>query len=123
MTLAREDRILVIPHAGALLVLAAAEIRVHDGVSGELKFRQKVPSPAVGADLRGTSLRWLDRSGGAHSVDIQAGVAPETTELGLLLSEAIDVPGGFLVTTAAGEVGFVDMEPAPGAGRAARDVQ
>ena len=123
MALTREDRIQVIPHAGTFLVLAATEVRVHDGASGELKFQQKVPSPAVGADLQGTSLRWLDRSGGAHRVDIQAGLAPETTDLGLLLAEATPVPGGFLVTTAAGEVGFVDMEPAPGAGRAARDVQ
>ncbi len=123
MTLAREDRIQVIPHAGALLVLAAAEVRVHDGVSGELRFQQKLPSPSVGADLQGTSLRWLDRSGAAHHVDVQAGLAPETTDLGLPLAEATPVPGGFLVTTAAGEVGFVDMPPAPGEGRVALDSQ
>jgi outer membrane protein assembly factor BamB len=123
MALVRDDRIQAIPHAGALVVLAAAEIRVHDRVTGELKFQQKVPSPPVGADLQGTSLRWLDRSGAAHRVDVQAGLAPQTTDLGLPLAEATPVPGGFLVTTTAGEVGVVDIPPAPGAGRAARNVQ
>jgi outer membrane protein assembly factor BamB len=123
MRLAREDRIQVIPHTGALLVLTVAEIRVHDGVSGELRFQQKVESPAVGADLRGTSLRWLDRSGAGHQVDVQAGLTPETTDLGLPLAEATPVPGGFLVTTAAGEVGFVDAQPASATGRAALVVQ
>src|SRR5262249_42454061 len=66
MTLGRDDRIQVIPRAQALLVLAAAEVRLHDGISGELRFRQRVASPAVGADLQGTSLRWLDRNGGVH---------------------------------------------------------
>jgi len=121
MTLAREDRIQLSPHGGALLVLAAAEVRVYDGTSGELMFQQKVPSPAVGADFQGPSLQWLDRGGVAHRVDVQAGLAPETTDLGLPLAEATPVPGGFLVTTAAGEVGFVDMPIAPGAGRTARD--
>jgi outer membrane protein assembly factor BamB len=123
MRLASEDRIQVVPHTGALLVLTVAEIRVHDGVSGELRFQQKVESPAVGADLRGTSLRWLDRSGAGHQVDVQAGLTPETTDLGLPLAEATPVPGGFLVTTAAGEVGFVDAQPASATGRAALVVQ
>ncbi len=123
MTLAREDRIQLSPHGGALLVLAAAEVRVYEGASGVLMFQQKTPSPAVGADFQGTSLQWLDRSGGAHRVDVQADLAPETTELGLPLAEATPVPGGFLVTTAAGEVGFVDMPTAPDAGRTARGVQ
>jgi outer membrane protein assembly factor BamB len=122
MRLAREDRVQVVPHAAALLVLTAAEIRVHDAVSGEQKFQQKVPSPAGGADLLGTALRGLDRSGAAHQVEVQAGLTPETTDLGVPLAEATAVPGGFLVTTAAGEVGFVDMEPASATGRAAHVV-
>jgi len=122
MTLASEDRIQVVPRAGALLVLAAAELRVHDELSGELRFRQKVTSPAVGADLLGTSLRWLDRSGGVHRVDVEAG-PPASTDLGLPLGEATPVPGGFLVTTAAGEVGFVDVPPAANGERSARDVR
>ena len=120
MTLGREERIQPSLHGGALFVLAAAEVRVYDGASGELMFQQKVPSPAVGADLQGTSLSWLDRGGIAHRVDIQAGLAPETKDLGLPLAEATPVPGGFLVTTTAGEVGFVDVPPAPSA---ARDVK
>ncbi len=123
MTLAREERIQVIPRTGALLVLAATELRVHDGASGELKFRQKVASPAVGADLQGTSVRWLDRDGGAHRVDIHAGPPLDTTDLGLTLAEATPVRGGFLVTTTAGEVGIVDMPPAPDAEHVARDGQ
>src|SRR5262249_6908077 len=120
MTLGRDDRIQVIPRAQALLVLAAAEVRLHDGISGELRFRQRVASPAVGADLQGTSLRWLDRNGGVHRVDVQTSLPPETTDLGLPLAEATPVPGGFLVPPAAGEVGFVDIPPAPEGGRGAR---
>ncbi len=109
MPLSREDRIQLAPQAAALIVLGGADVRVHDWVSGEMKFQRKVPSPAVGADLQGTSLRWLDRGGGACRVDVHDGLTSETAELGIPLAEAVPVTGGFLVTTAAGEVGFVDV--------------
>jgi hypothetical protein len=63
---------------------------------------------------------WLDRSGGAHRVDIQGGVVLDTTDLGELLAAATRTRDGFLVTTAAGEVGFVevaDRQPAAAAGQ------
>jgi len=107
--LSREDRMQVLAHAGALLVLGATELRVHDLASGEVKCQRSVPSPAVGGDLRGSSLRWLDRSGGAHRVDIEDGHPGETADLGLALAEAAPIQGGFVVTTAAGELGFVDV--------------
>ena len=109
LPLSREDRIQFAPQAGALLVLGGADVRVHDCVSGEMVFQRKVPSSAVGADLQGTSLRWLDRGGGAYRVDVHGGLASATAELGIPLAEAVPVTGGFLVTTAAGEVGFVDV--------------
>jgi outer membrane protein assembly factor BamB len=109
MPLAREDRIQVLPQADAVAVLGGSFLRIHDLGTGESKFQQSLPSPAVGVDLRGSSLRWLDRAGDAHWVDILGGSPDEASDLGLPLAEALAVPGGFLVTTPAGEVGFVDV--------------
>lgn len=116
----KEDRVQALPRVGALLSLGTDAVRVHDWASGEVRFQQKVASPAVAADLRGTSLRWLDRWGGAHRVDVQDGRPEYTADLGVPLVEAARVPGGFLVTTAAGEVGFVDVGDEPSAAAAGK---
>jgi hypothetical protein len=101
-----------------VVVLGAAELRVHDWVSGEPRFQFKIGSPAVGADIRGRALVWLDRSGAAHAVDIQDGRLLDTTDLGGPLAAAAPTPDGFLVITAAGEAGFVEAggEPVAAAG-------
>ena len=109
LPLSRDDRIQAAPDAGAVLVYGAEDVRVYDCGSGELKAQRKVPSPAVGGDLRGGFLRWLDRLGGVHRVDVLSGDPVETTDLGVPLTGAAPVPGGFLVTTAADEVGFVEV--------------
>lgn len=117
MPLSRADRVQVAPGAGAFLVFGAEDVRVHDWVSGELRVQRKVLSPAVGGDLEGHSLRWLDRWGGVHRVDVLSGAPVETTDLGVPLAGAVPVPGGFLVTTAADEVGFVDVADESAAAR------
>lgn len=120
LPLASDDRFEMIPQAASLLILGGTQLRVHDWVSGELRFQWRVDSSAVGADLRGRSLLWLDRFGGAHRVDIQDRRVLETTDLGEPLAAAAPTRDGFLVTTAAGEVGFVEMgdrEPIGAAGR------
>jgi len=117
--LSSEDRFELVPPAASLLILGATELRVHDWVSGEPRFQWKVGSPAVGADIRGRSLSWLDRAGGAHEVDMLDGRLLDTTDLGGPLAAVAPTPGGFLVTTAAGEAGFVEAagEPVAAAGR------
>ena len=118
LRLSSEDRFELVPQAASVLVLGAAELRVHDWVSGEPRFQWKVGSPAVGADIRGRALVWLDRSGAAHAVDIQDGRLLDTTDLGGPLAAAAPTPDGFLVITAAGEAGFVEAggEPVAAAG-------
>jgi hypothetical protein len=112
---AREDRVQALPQAGALFVMGGDELRAYDWSTGELKLQRKLAAPAVGADLRGGTLRWLDRWGGAHRAD-----GPEatvvSTDLGLSLAAAAPAPGGFLVATAAGEVGFVEVADGAPAG-------
>jgi outer membrane protein assembly factor BamB len=109
MPLAREDRIQVLPQADAIAVLGGAFLRIHDLGTGESRFQQGVLSPAVGADLRESVLYWLDQAGGAHRVSVPGGSPEQPLDLGLPLAEAQAAPGGFLVTTPAGEVGFVDL--------------
>jgi outer membrane protein assembly factor BamB len=113
MPLSRDERFQAFPHEGALLVLGPAEVRLHDWTTGSVKLQRKVKAPPVGADLRATRLRWLDRWGGAYWMDVAEG-GMQAAELGVSLASAEAVPGGFLVATAAGEVGFVEMtEDAP----------
>jgi len=119
LRLASDDRFELVPQAASLVILGATELRVHDWVSGEPRFQWKVGSPAVGADIRGRSLSWLDRAGGAHEVDMLDGRLLDTTDLGGPLAAVAPTPGGFLVTTAAGEAGFVEAagEATAAAGR------
>ncbi len=113
LRLAGEDRFELVPQAGSLLILGAADVRVLDLASGEPRFQWKVASPAVGADVRGRSLSWLDRSGGAHEGDMQDGRLLDTTDLGRPLAAVAPTREGFLVTTAAGEAGFVEAAGVP----------
>ncbi len=107
--LSGEERFEIAPRAASLLISSAAELRVHDWLSGEMRLQWKVESPAVGADVRGTSLLWLDRSGRAYRVDIPERRLLESADLGVPLAAATATPDGFLVTTAAGEVGLVEV--------------
>jgi outer membrane protein assembly factor BamB len=120
LTLSKDDRVLARPQSGAVLILGAEALRVHDAATGELKHQQTLSLPALAADVRGELppavglpfggglLRWLDRLGRAHQARLGSGRAA-TTDLGVTLAEAAPVEGGFLVTTAAGEVGFVEF--------------
>jgi outer membrane protein assembly factor BamB len=102
----RQERLQIVGDAGVVVVLGGEELRVHDSVSGELKLQRNVPAPAVGADLRGGALVWLDRWGGLHRAERDT---VDTTDLGTALAAATPVEGGFLVVTAAGEVGLVEL--------------
>jgi outer membrane protein assembly factor BamB len=118
-----EDRYEVIPQSAYLVILGAADVRVHDWVSGEMKFQGKVESPALGADIRGKSLLWLDRSGLAHRADLLEGRLLESVDLGEPLASATRAGSGFLVTTTAGELGLVEVgdgatSPSLGGGQA-----
>ncbi len=120
LTLAKDDRVVARPQSGAVLVLGKDALRVHDAATGELKHQQALALPALAADVRGElppalglpfgggELRWLDRLGRAHQAALGSGRAA-TTDLGVTLADAAPVEGGFLVTTAAGEVGFVEF--------------
>jgi outer membrane protein assembly factor BamB len=117
-TLAKGDRVFVRPQA--VLILGADTLRVHAAATGELKHQQPLPAPALAADVRGElppalglpfgggRLRWLDRLGRVHQAALGSGRAT-TLDLGVTLGDAAPVEGGFLVTTAAGEVGFVEF--------------
>ena len=107
--LSPEDRIEIFPQAASLLIMGVSDLRLHDWGTGALVFQWAVRSPAVGVDLRGRSLLWLDRAGDARQVDIQEARLLDTTPLGVPLAAAAPTGDGFLVTTAAGEVGFVEM--------------
>jgi outer membrane protein assembly factor BamB len=111
--LSSEERFELCPQAASLLILGASELRVLDLATGGPRFAWKIASPAVGADVRGRSLSWLDRSGGAHEVDMQDGRLLDTTDLGRPLAVVAPTREGFLVTTAAGEAGFVEAAGTP----------
>ncbi len=118
LALAADDRVLVSPRSGALLLLGRDALRVLDAGSGELKHEQKLELPALAAEVRGELppavglpagdgvLRWLDRLGRAHETRLGDGRAT-TTDLGTTLADAAPVEGGFLVATAAGEAAMV----------------
>lgn len=119
LRLASGERFEMVPPAAALLILGVADLRVHDWTTGETRFQWKVAAPAVGADIRGNTLLWLDSSGGAFQVEIGEGRVVEAQDLGVPLARASATQGGFLVTTAAGELGFVELatdnaSPSPG---------
>ena len=64
--------------------------------------------PALGLPFGGGELVWLDRLGRAHRAAL-GGERALTTDLGVTLGDAAPVEAGFLVTTAAGEAGFVEF--------------
>jgi hypothetical protein len=101
------DRLQAAPELGALLVLGARTLSVLDLATGEQRSAQPLPVAAAGAELRGRSLVWLDRSGKAYRADV-AGPAVPSGDIGVPLAAAAAVADGFLVTTAAGEIGFVE---------------
>jgi outer membrane protein assembly factor BamB len=117
-TLAKGDRVVVRPQA--VLILGADALRVHDAATGTLKHQQALTAPALAADVRGElppalglpfgggRLRWLDRLGRAHQAALGSGRGA-TSDLGVTLAAATPVQDGFLVTTAAGEVGLVEF--------------
>jgi outer membrane protein assembly factor BamB len=109
LRLSSGDRFELLPQAALLLIMSATDLRLYDWASGQLTFQWNVLSPAVAADVRGRSLLWLDRAGDAHQVDVQDGRLLETTVLGVPLAAAAPTQDGFLVTTASGEAGFVEI--------------
>jgi len=108
LPLGPEVRVRALPQAGVLLALAADGVRVHDWTSGEKKAERRLAAPALAADLRDDVLAWIDALGQVHLADPGPG-EPRTSDLGLLLVEALPVEEGFLVRTAAGEVGLVEV--------------
>jgi outer membrane protein assembly factor BamB len=113
LRLAAEDRIEIVPDAASLVIMGGLDLRVHDWLSGEMKFERKLGARAVGVDIRGRWLLWLDQSGGAYRVDLQDGRLVETGDLGAPLATAQRMPDGFLVTTAAGELGRLELIDRP----------
>lgn len=109
LRLSSGERFELVPQASALLILGVADLRVHDWTTGEPRFQWKVATPAVGADIRGNSLLWLDGSGGAFQVEIGEGRPLEAQDLGVPLARASATERGFLVTTTAGELGLVEL--------------
>ncbi len=108
LALTKDDRVWASPENGALLVLGADALRAYDWTSGEPKGQQKLSLPALAAQFREGSLVWLDRLGRAHRAELGSEGAV-AADLGVVLSEAAPTAGGFLVTTAAGEVGYVEV--------------
>jgi outer membrane protein assembly factor BamB len=113
-----EDRYQALPGVGALVVLGGRTLRVLDLATGEQRSSHPLPVPAVGAELRDGALVWLDRAGKAFRVGVEGAAVP-SGDVGTPLAGADAVPHGFLVTTAAGEIGFVewiDSETPAGSG-------
>jgi outer membrane protein assembly factor BamB len=90
----------------ALLVFGGDTVRVYDLATGELRFAYQARPPAVGIELHGRRLRWLDRSGRAYTADVEDGELLARTDLGVALDAAVPSPAGFLIKTSAGEVGI-----------------
>jgi len=98
----------LIPLESSVLLQGADELQVYDNRSGRLVFSQKLSAPPVGAALGDGWLLWLDSSGRAHRASLAGGEPVESVDLGLPLEQARPIAGGFLVGTAAGEVGLVE---------------
>jgi outer membrane protein assembly factor BamB len=106
--LGADDRVSVVPRAGSVLVSGPTELKVYDAGTGSPRATRKVTSAPLACDVSGASVLWLDRGGRAHRADLTEGGLEETSDLGLPLSAAVPASEGFLVITAAGEVGFVE---------------
>jgi hypothetical protein len=99
-----------------VLILGARDLRVHDLVSGEQKAAWPLSARAVGAAVRRSAVAWLDQAGKAYAAGLD-GPALLSADVGVPLAWAGAVGNGFLVTTAAGEIGFVEwVDPDKGAG-------
>lgn len=107
LALSPQDRVLVQAEDNALLVLGGAGVRVHDWTSGA-PLAELAARGALAAKLRGDSLVWLDGSGELHLAALASG-SSTSVRLELPLVQATPAGAGFLVTTAAGEVGFVAL--------------
>jgi outer membrane protein assembly factor BamB len=107
--LAAGERFDILPQASSLVASGGPDIRVYDWMSGATRLLWKVDAPPVAADVRGASLVWLDRIGTVYKVDMSAARLVERTNLDTPLAAAATMPDGFLMATAAGEVGFVEF--------------
>jgi outer membrane protein assembly factor BamB len=108
LSLSKEDRIQVLANENALLVLGATALRIYDWVSGAMTSEIETADGVLAAILREGSLEWLDRTGGVHRAGLADG-RTATARLELPLVQATPAGEGFLVTTSAGEVGFVQL--------------
>ena len=95
--------------ANAMVLFDEDTLRVFDPTSDEPSFEQELTSPAVTVVLEGDRLLWLDRSGWAHRTNLMEGDV-ESRDLGVPLEQAFSTTDGFVVTTAAGEVGLAVVD-------------
>jgi outer membrane protein assembly factor BamB len=107
LPLVTDARYEVSPAAGAVMILAPRDLRVHDLGTGEQKATWPLSARAVGGAVRRTSVAWLDHSGKAYAAGLD-GPALLSGDVGVPLSWAAPVRDGFLVMTAAGEIGLVE---------------
>ncbi len=91
----------------AFVVHGGDTVRIYDSLVGRITFAREAPAEAVGIALDGARLHWLDRAGFAHTVDIRDGRFLRSSDLGVPLESAAHGPAGFVIRTAAGEIGVV----------------
>lgn len=90
-------------------VWGGGELRRLHPATGEVGFTQKTGTPVVGAGRWNDTMAWIDAIGRVYAAtDAAPGTPVLQAELGLLLEDADAVTEGFLLKTAAGEVGLLE---------------
>ena len=99
--------------ASTLVIFGARKLKTFDLLTGEPRFEHDVASPVVGVELEGRELRWFDRAGYIHTAQSESGEPGGTSDLGVALERAHAGASGFLLRSAAGEIGVAARTAPP----------
>jgi hypothetical protein len=95
--------------AGELHTYQAGQLKIYDACSGSLVSAHKAEAPPLAMSRRDTARAWIDANGKLH----RSGVTPDAEfvqwEVGVWPTQAVSADVGFVIKTAAGEVGVIEL--------------
>ena len=92
-----------------VLQYESGELALYDACTGTRQDSRRVEAAPVAGARRGGAFLWLDARGTLHRAAATPGAPPETWDVGLQPSRAVLADGGFIVKTATGETGFLEI--------------